>query len=57
MIDLTAHLFSEVVPTGVSVMVGDKCRDCAKDNGDHEKGEEDAETDSLAAVRFLREKS
>ena len=57
MIDLTEYLFSEVVPTRVSVMVGDKCGDCAKDNGDHEKGEEDAETDSLAPVRFLQKYS
>ena len=53
MIDLTAHLFSKVVPARISVMVGDECRDGAEYNGDHEKGEEDAETDSLAPVRFL----
>ena len=53
MVNLTAHLFSEVVPARISVMVGDKCRDGAEYNGDHKKGEEDTMTDSLAAVRFL----
>ena len=56
MINLTEYLFSEVVPAGISVMVGDESRDGAENNGDHEKGEKDAETDSFAPVRFLREK-
>ena len=53
---MTIHLFSEVVPAGISVMVGDESRDGAKNDGDHEEGEEDAETDSFAPVRFLQKK-
>ena len=57
MSNLTTDLFSEVVPAGVGVMVGDEGGDGAEDDGDHEEGEQDPETDSFAPVRFLREES
>ena len=53
--NLSTDLFSEVVPAGVGVMVGDEGGDGAEDDGDDEEGEEDPETDSFAPVRFLRE--
>ena len=55
--NLSTDLFSEVVPAGVGVMVGDEGGDRAEDDGDDEEGEKDPETDSFAAVRFLREES
>ena len=57
MSNLSTNLFSEVIPARVCVMVGNEGGDGAEDDGNDEEGEEDPETDSFAAVRFLREES